>query len=203
MELRYTLVPDGSSDGAILPVLNWLIQTHLPDADILDQVADPLPAGAGLAARVVEAVDAYPCDLLLVHRDAEGQPSDDRRREIIRACVGISPRPYICVVPVRMSEAWLLTDERAIRAAAGNRNGKVKLEMPAVKQIESLPDPKELLFDLLRNASELTGRRLDKLRPHQLRWNVAMHMSDFAPLRRLTAFAALEAEIEAFVEAWK
>lgn len=71
---------------------------------------------------------------------------------------------WIPVIPVRMTEAWLLIDERAIRQAADNPNGSVPLNLPSVSRLERFPDPKALLNELLIEASEKTGRRRAKFR---------------------------------------
>ncbi len=104
--------------------------------------------------------------------------------------------PAVCVVPVRMMEAWLLMEESAIRRAAGNPAGRMPLGLPRINQIESTPDPKRVLFDALRTASGYTGRRLAKLNFPSLRYRVAELISDHSQLRKLSAFRALEAEVE-------
>ena len=70
-------------------------------------------------------------------------------------CVEMSD---ICVIPVRMTEAWLLIDEKAIRIAAGNRNGTEILEIPKLHELESLPDPKKLLYELIISEAVLHGQ---------------------------------------------
>ena len=76
----------------------------------------------------------------------------------------------VCVVPVRMQEAWLLIDEAALRRAAGNPNGTQPLAMPDVQRLEELTDPKQLISELLRQASELQGRRLERFN-----WRSSVH----------------------------
>jgi len=99
-----------------------------------------------------------------------------------------------------MQEAWLLFDEPAIRTAAGNPNGRDHLDLPRLQHLEGLPDPKEVLYELLRTASGLSGRRRKKLPVSQLAQRVSDFIDDFAPLRTLPAFTALEVEIRKTVE---
>ncbi len=99
------------------------------------------------------------------------------------------------VIPVRMTEAWLLTDESAIRRASGNPNGKVRLDLPPVSRLEALPDPKVELHRLLRVASELTGRRLKRLNEGSAVHRVAEYTESFHQLRELSAFVTLEDEL--------
>ena len=95
----------------------------------------------------------------------------------------------------------MIFDEQALRRAAGNPNGKAKLVMPRISEIERLPDPKKSLYDLLRDASELSGRRLKKFSTVGSVKQIARLLDDFSPLRTLPAFAALEADIGRLVRA--
>ncbi len=101
----------------------------------------------------------------------------------------------ICVVPVRMTEAWLLIDEPAIKTASGNPNSDENLDMPDLKKLESEKNPKKTLHDLIKMASKLKGRNLDKLNIHQAVHRVAENINDFSPLKNLSAFQELENEV--------
>ena len=109
--------------------------------------------------------------------------------------------PAVCVVLVRMQEAWLLIDEAALRRASGNPNGTVPLNLPDVQKLEHLPNPKELLHDLMRQASGLHGRRLKSLNRRLHGYRVADRIHDFRPLYRLAAFRRLVADVEQVVAA--
>jgi len=61
-----------------------------------------------------------------------------------------------------MTEAWLLTDELELRRVAGNPKGTMRLHLPRPARVESVPDPKGLLKELLGIASGLSGRNLVK-----------------------------------------
>lgn len=197
-ELRFTLVADGTSDRALVPVLEWLLHTTLPGCAIQSEWADfrrlPQPP-SGLAERIAMAVDLFPCDLLFVHRDAETATRRKRVAEIQEARAGIEV-PAVCVVPVRMTEAWLLFDEAAIRRASGNPNGTIPLKLPPLKTIEQLADPKDALHGLLRQACELTGRRLKDFSVTSAAVRVASIIENFTLLRRLSAFRELEEELQ-------
>jgi hypothetical protein len=95
-----------------------------------------------------------------------------------------------------MQEAWMLIDENAIRAAAGNPTGSIALAMPRLQRLEDLPDPKSVLRELLRKASELIGRRLKKFSATAGAHRVAELIDDWRPLRRLAAFAEFERELD-------
>ncbi len=200
--LRYTLVTDGSSDQALQPILTWLIRELGVTCPIQPEWADlrrlPKPPRR-LDKRIAVAIELYPCDLLFVHRDAEREEWKTRRDEIEQALrtVPASMRvpPVVCVIPIRMQEAWLLTNEPAIRKAAGNPSGKCPLSLPSIKTLEGLADPKDVLYDLIRKASELRGRRLQHLNVSFSAQRVADFTPNFAALRSLKAFQYLETEL--------
>jgi len=201
-EIRYTLISDGSSDRALLPILTWVLREKGDVRRVQPEWADlgrlPQPPQK-LRERILSAIDLFPCDLLFVHRDAEKQDPGTRYREIHNALQEATKRgfqvPAVCVVPVRMTEAWLLFDEPAIRHSAGNPNGKNPLDMPDLSIIEQTPDPKSLLFEILRDASGLRGRRLKKFNTGECRIRIAELVSDFSPLQQLSAFQRLENDV--------
>jgi len=201
--LRVTLHTDGGSDAALLPILVWAIRQHDSKCQVQPVWADlrrvPRPPRT-LSERFKLANDLYPCDLLFVHRDAENQDKQLRYQEIQDAITqsGIAI-PHVCVVPVRMQEAWLLFDENAIREAAGNPNGSMPLELPPIKTLEQIPDPKDMLFALIRQASGLSARRRQRLPVTSHAYRISSIIEDFAPLRNLSAFLALEADIDNFL----
>ncbi len=206
--LRYTLVADGPTDRALIPLLTWLLRRNGIGRPIAPQWADlqRLPRRPrGLSERIWRSVDLYPCDLLFVHRDAERQPVAHRVQEIDRAVrdagtdAPISLPPAVCVVPVRMQEAWLLFDEAALRMAAGNPHGSAALELPRVTSLEDVPYPKEILHHLLREASGLSGRRKKNVPVSAHTYRLAELIDDFSPLRILPAFQLLESDISRVV----
>lgn len=154
----------------------------------------------GLAERIRSSLELYPCNLLFVHRDAERAPYALRKREILEAAreaagqLSVTP-PVVCVVPVRMLEAWLLWDESAIRRAAGNPRGSESLGLPELGDLERLPGPKTLLHDALRQASGLSSRRRRRIRVAAWVHRIPEYIDDFSPLRALPAFRALETEV--------
>lgn len=203
-ELTFTLVTDGSSDDVLLYMLTWLLRVNGVTMALQPVWADTrqahLPHPATLTDRLRVALDLYPCDLLFVHRDAEREPRSHRVAEIQRALellpAQTQPPQAVCVVPVRMQEAWLLFDEAAIKYAAGNGAFRGSLDLPPLRELESLPDPKTTLYDALRRASNLRGRRLHTFPVSQRARRVAELIDDFSPLRALPAFSALERDVQ-------
>lgn len=206
--LRLTLLADGRGDACLLSLLRWLVAEVMCNIQI-----EPVFADLGvlrepprtLHARIRAAVDLYPCDLLFVHRDAEAQPVEVRIAEIQQAAESaMTVGCWVPVVPVRMTEAWLLVDEPAIRVAAANPSGTAPLGLPALSRLEALPSPKEVLRRALEIASGRTGRRLVQFRRDmgQHVQRVAQLMRHREKLRELSAFRRLERDTREALRKW-
>lgn len=196
--LRFTLVSEGSSDRALMPLLVWAIRQHAKiriESEWADLRLLPDPP-KGLSEKIRVALELFPCDLLFVHRDADRMDREMRVREIEEALARTEPPPAVCVVPVRALEAWYLFDEKAIRHAAGNPNGKTSLELPAWNVVEKLSDPKAQLESVIRVASELHGRRRRRVELSGAVHRIASLVRDFSPLRNLPAFDAFEQSLK-------
>lgn len=192
-DLTYTLLGDGASDRLLLHPIRWALNTLGVSVESLywADFRHFQPKPRSLNDRAAAALKLYPAELLFVHRDAESSLPADRIAEIQAAIQGVAPH-CVAVVPVRMTEAWLLHDETAIRRASGNPNGTVPLNLPSPAAVEKVPNPKDTLEKALLTASGLSGRRLDKLKTAfgDMRQRTAELISDFEPLRAAPAFAA-------------
>lgn len=192
---RYTLLADGSSDAVLIPILDWLIGHHLPGIRTVGAFArDFGKVGNDLDSRVRAALNYFPCDLLVIHRDAEAMSRNQRLEEIaaVRHAMTV---PFVALVPVRMTESWLFADEEAIRFAAGNAAGRHRLNLPPRQRWETLADPKASLLEALRVASGRSGRALDKFNPEKARHLITPRSGSFEGLRGLPAFDAFEADL--------
>ena len=192
-----TLVTDGSSDKLLAPLIELLLSTHTELAYQVVHAEGLPPLSSGLSARIDSALELFPCDVLFVHRDDEGAGATVRQQEIEGEWANSrKTAALICVIPVRMTEAWLLTSEAPIRAAVGNPNGTDSLDLPTAKSIESLPDPKAILFEALKAASGLNSARKRRFNPHHYRHRVTELTDDLVPLRKLSSFMHLEVQIQ-------
>jgi hypothetical protein len=200
--LKFTLVTDGSSDVVLKPILKWLLRYVGVECQIEGEWADlrdlPNPPKT-LQEKIQQAVQIFPCKILFIHRDAEKMSRNNRACEIARAAEeafhGLACPPFVCVVPVRMQEAWLIFDAEAIKKAAGNPNGKTKLNLPSLKNIESHPNPKHILHQSLKKASGLPRRRLKKFDEKVKVHLVPEYIEDFSPLLKLPAFKTLHNDL--------
>ena len=196
MSVPATLVTDGSSDVVLLPILDWLL-TQVTPAEVELRWADTrgLTTSPQLAEKLAVATRLYPCAILFVHRDAENQDPELRYTEIQAAiATGLT---HVCVVPVRMQEAWLLHNEAALREAADRPSGTTPLALPPRARWEQLPDPKSTLYAALRTANGGTGRRARTFRPARAAHRLADLITDWSPIRirTLPAFVRLEADV--------
>lgn len=197
--LRCTLLTDGSSDMALMPILQWLLREQgIPANIVWADLRHLAKRPVGLSQKILAAIDLYPCDVLFIHRDAEAQPPEQRYNEIRTAIEKAqTSAPHVCVVPIRMQEAWFLLDELAIRKASGNPNGRMPIPLPPLEDIETLPNPKQVLYDAIKTASGCRGRRLKKLRPERLVRRVSDFIENYTNLRVLSAFQQLEKDVRA------
>ena len=172
-QLRYTLVSDGSSDRALLPILSWLLRQHRVMCLIQPEWADlrwlPNPP-KDLSSKIEQSLDYYPCNLLFVHRDAEKRAGKlsytQRKAEIINtlAHIDLSHTQSICVVPVRMTEALAtLSMKQHCAGLPGMPMDKNHWYFRIRQLIEQHSDPKGLLYEPPeRRQRSVTGRRLRK-----------------------------------------
>ncbi|MBC7499428.1 MAG: hypothetical protein H7315_02865 [Herminiimonas sp.] len=190
--IRYTLLADGSSDAALVPIIDWTIEQNFSHIAYASQYARDLgKVGLQLEERVTQTLLQFPCDILFLHRDAENEGLQARLEEIAYAVATIG-QSYVPIIPVRMTEAWMLSDETAIRAAAGNSHSKVALDLPKRDRWEKLPDPKAVLFNALTVATEKKGRALNKFYPDRHRHRVTQLTENFGLLRGLDGFDGFE-----------
>lgn len=171
MIVQFLLICEGSSDGALVPHIQRLLIEHgatqAPGASFHSRT--PLTnSGTPLTNKVRQGLklSVLP-DLLFVHRDADhhrdthAAGATKRYEEIATAVQSASHGGrYVGIVPVRMTEAWLLLNEDEIRRVAGNPGGRDDLGLPTVQKVEKIADPKNLLKEvLLRAGSPKSPRR--------------------------------------------
>ena len=156
--MRFLFICEGSSDAPLADhIQRLLIQDGQPDPN-----GEAWHHGRRVADKIRQGLNAADSlDLLFVHRDADNAGAEARYREIEAAVRDVvqDGMSWIGVVPVRMTEAWLLLDEAAIRNVVGKPGGRAPLDLPAPRHAERVADPRERLKDALLTASGNRGRR--------------------------------------------
>lgn len=166
MKLRFLLLAEGSSDAALVgPLERLCILAGAREATGIALDPERLgQIGYRVSDKARAAMELEPdVDLLFIHRDADDRDPIPRHREIeAGVAAALEKRPYVGVVPVQATEAWLLLDEAAIRRVAQNPNGKAPVDLPSPQTVEQVARPKQKLEQILVTASELRGRRREK-----------------------------------------
>ena len=200
MSIRYTLCSEGPSDRVLLHHIDWALAkiTHYPFSG---EWADPAifsNQAKDVATRAAQAVALYPCDLLFVHRDADNDGYEIRKEEVQRGlqAAGIAIA-NVAIIPVRMTEAWLLFDEKAIRRASGRPRGTQDLPLPEVRNLERQLDPKRTFLECMSRACGHSGRKLEnfKRKLPALRHRVAELTEDFSPLMNVPSFRTFYSDL--------
>jgi hypothetical protein len=124
-------------------------------------VGEAVPLTASVAVKFQRVLyRSSNLDVVFVHRDADSRDHLPRYTEIENGAAEAGwSGPFVCVVPVQMTEAWLLTSEEEIRIVAGRERGRATLGLPSLGEIERTSDPKSRLKDAYMAATETTGRR--------------------------------------------
>ena len=184
-QLTYTVVADGGTDRILVPIIQWAIHRLDPVVEIIET---EFKKRVGGIEAFFETHD-FSTMLIFAHRDSENLSLVERAREFDR----LDSKRVVPVIPVRMSESWLLIDGRAIAKAAGAPSTAVPV--PRLSQIEQIANPKEVLDDCLTKAAgSPSGRRGKKFRRSivERRVSVASRISDYSPLESLTAFVQFQ-----------
>jgi hypothetical protein len=194
-------VAEGSSDAPLADIVELLflrrgmpVDLSRPDFALLKvpkDVASRVQAGLRLVGSDV--------DVIVVHRDADNAGPPMRMAEIEAAVRQVGSNAQVVpVVPVRMTEAWVLLDEQAIRHVAGNPNGRSPLSLPTLKEVERLADPKTLLAECILAAASVTGRRRDRLKKRfdQNRRQLLERLDPEGPVVELEGWKLLEKGVE-------
>ena len=188
MVIQCLFVCEGSSDASLTTHIRQLLNiygSHPADFNISidgQRLVDKVRNGLDMASHY---------DLMFIHRDADRAGADARFREIAEAIRQSEyTDPWVGVVPVRMTEAWLLLDEAAIRRVVRRPNGSRPIALPSPSEVERRADPREILNSALLDASEARGRRRDDLRRNlpTLRRNLLQNLPIGGALEQLESW---------------
>ena len=189
-QLSYVLVADGGTDRALVPIIEWAIHRLDPMVEILEAEFRKRTA----SVRDFLSTFRTGAMIVFVHRDGENASLADRIREF----EGVDRGDVVPIVPIRMTEAWLLVNARAIARAADRPDAAITV--PALQRLEAIANPKQVLEErLLEAAGDPTGRRRKQFHKSivERRVNVATLIAEFSPLEALPAFQRFQSDLAA------
>jgi hypothetical protein len=201
-------VCEGTSDQPLADIVEYLfaergrtLRLSRPNFAVLKgvdrDVRSKLVAGSRL-------MDDGPFDIAVVHRDADNAGWQNRRNEIEQA-ITLAEIECGCipVIPIRMTEAWLLLDEQEIRDVAGNPNGRNDIALPEIHEVEGVANPKALLQYCLLEAASVRGRRRQTAttRFPQHRRQLLQRLDMHGPVTRLSSWKMLIEDVEGCIDA--
>ncbi|MEU4829582.1 hypothetical protein [Streptosporangium sp. NPDC023615] len=199
-------IAEGSSDLPLAAIVEFLfaergrnVRLSTPNYESLQKVDKDVRSKLVAGARLM----GKPFDVAVVHRDADNAGRQARCDEIVRAVAssGVSCA-LVPVIPVKMTEAWLLLDEGEIRKVAGNPNGREDLGLPKIHEVEGLSDPKSFLRECLVRAASVRGRKRQAAvsRFPQHRRQLLERLDLEGPVTRLSGWKSLIDDIERFID---
>lgn len=178
-QLFLALYAEGRMDERFLPVVIQRAADRILRQHALDvvEVWEPVSLKADSVARNREerilsvAQQATGFHALIVHADADARTADDaldnryepgRRR--VQESKNAACRELLPIIPIRMIEAWMMTDVEAFREVVGTGLSADQLGFPArAHQVETVRDPKHKL-DMALN--QIFSRRHRRKRTH-------------------------------------
>lgn len=204
------LAVEGKTDERFLPIIlqrkleQIIAQYAVKTIDVMEpMIITSKQHVDNLEEKVVNlAREASGFHMLLIHIDADASSSDKALRE--RFDPGIQLvyqrkargenfcQEIIPIIPVRMTEAWMLADAETLHQAIGTHVPVQSLGLPQnPHQVESLADPKEALKQAINRALADRPRRRRNLYAEL----VSLHQSiaQAIPLEQLDKVPAFQA----------
>jgi len=165
-QLVMALVVEGSTDARFLDVIAertalQILDEHNPSVVEVLPVQRLHPKAETQAQRVLAAARAaYGYHLLLLHADADAPSRDAAWQERIRPGLALVQEALaraeavcdhlVALIPVHMTEAWMLADSAALLEVIGTDETAVTLGMNIpIGQIEAIADPKARVEEIV------------------------------------------------------
>lgn len=185
--MRIGIIAEDHSDVA---VVNEIIRKYRVNRfaliDFVGCGSGPIAAKCGRWARNLLARG---CTRLILLRDSDGMAVTDLRQALWLALQPCPIKPAVVVIPVREVEAWLLSDEAAIKRAL-----RLKKPLKRVPSPEAILDPKRKIAHEVQRCSE---RRITYL---NTRHNAPIAREcSLRNLRRCSSFSDLDKFIQEHV----
>ncbi len=166
MQLLLALYAEGPSDTRFLPIIIQRTARSITgqhrSIDVLDLTIISKKQGACEECILHAARDAYGCHALIVHSDADDKTSVRAHKERIQPgfdlVLKFKSSEEVCehlipLIPVQMTEAWMLADGEALLDVIGANRGPQDLRLPKASEVERDANPKRTLNEIVRNVN--------------------------------------------------
>ncbi|QHO91412.1 hypothetical protein CWT12_08980 [Actinomyces sp. 432] len=182
-------IGEGTSDNGLAKVLERLLMSMRPGADVNLEPHGWTGRRPNNAEEKIKALAEEPYDLIFVHRDADNVGIEAR----IKECRSPGDDRVVPVIPVTMTEAWVLADlwskEESFQPWASRQGFRLA-------GIEDLADPKRTLKEYLnRDRSRFMTVNAFERKRSKLVGQIRID----GDVKHLEAWKRLEKELESAV----
>lgn len=202
--ITYLFLSEGTSDEVLVPLINRLVLANIdgPVRPIVPNFSILRPQPKTLSEKLHAVISLYSgIDIIIIHRDADNVGYEARRAEIDHVISHTRILwPYVPLIPVRMTEAWLLTDFNAIHNAIGFGKSKNEIEFLSLRKVEGLADPKAYLLNKIKEIANLPKRRERDLNVYMVRKKIGVHLTNLENLNRLSSFVSFKGDLAAAID---
>lgn len=202
--LSLAVFAEGRSDERFLPIIiqrtaeKIIAKRGHDTTDVLEPQVVPKPKDANGRDQCILAVARQTSGYhaLIIHADADQRTAERALSERINPGVELARQAGInhhCIplIPVRMTEAWLMADPEKLLETIGTNTTAAELNLPThPHEVETISNPKASLNDILRQAK--TRRRKAQVKIKDIYEPVARTMD----LERLWSVPAYQQFVE-------
>lgn len=104
-----------------------------------------------------------------------------------------SCKNIVSIVPIRMSEAWMLADKKLLKEEIGTNKSDIELNIN--KYPEAIADPKEVIIEALRIAQDHLPKRRNRITISDLYQPIGQKIS-INELENLSSFTRFRSSVE-------
>ena len=164
-------ITEGNTDKRFLGnIIRRTFEDALFEADGQVEVFDPqhilIQSDSFVEEVIKSAKEAKWAHVLCIHTDADDSSEDSALNHKITPAfkavneeLGAICKNLVPIVPVQMTEAWMLADKNILKEEIGTTRSDGDLQLPRLKSIEGISDPKGTIINAIRLAFENAPRK--------------------------------------------
>lgn len=200
--LVISLLPEGKTDTRFLSniiirtAFEILIEKAASQIDVSDIIMINPSKSKGRDIQILQAAkDSFGYHILIVHSDADDNTDTEAFEnrinpgfELVDNEIGKICRNLIAIVPITMTEAWMIADKNALKEEIGTNKDdhELNLNFP-LKNIESIGNPKDKIIEVIRIACTDNPSRINRINLSDLYLPLGQNV-DLAILNNLAAY---------------